>query len=171
MMKAVATAVETADRAPGQAPVQPLYLEALTLVERLHRRLLDVIKDEFDRRGRADINSVQALLLYNIGDKELTAGELRTRGYYLGSNVSYNLKKLVELGFLDHQRSRVDRRSVRIRLTPQGQEVRRIVDSLYQKHVKTVEQVGGISGEEFSTLNKSLHRLERFWTDQILYRL
>ena len=171
MIKAVATAVETAERAPGQAPVQPLYLEALTLVERLHRRLLDVIKDEFDRRGRADINSVQALLLYNIGDKELTAGELRTRGYYLGSNVSYNLKKLVELGFLDHQRSRVDRRSVRIRLTPQGQEIRRIVDALYQKHVKTVEQVGGISSEEFSTLNKSLHRLERFWTDQILYRL
>jgi DNA-binding MarR family transcriptional regulator len=141
------------------------------LVERLHRLLLDVIKDEFDRRGRADINSVQALLLYNIGDKELTAGELRTRGYYLGSNVSYNLKKLVELGFLDHQRSRVDRRSVRIRLTAQGQEIRKIVDALYQKHVKTVEQVGGISGEEFSTLNKSLHRLERFWTDQILYRL
>ena len=171
MMKAVATAVETAERSAGQAPVQPLYLEALTLVERLHRRLLDVIKDEFDRRGRADINSVQALLLYNIGDKELTAGELRTRGYYLGSNVSYNLKKLVELGFLDHQRSRVDRRSVRIRLTAQGQEIRKIVDALYQKHVKTVEQVGGISGEEFSTLNKSLHRLERFWTDQILYRL
>jgi hypothetical protein len=160
MMKAVATAVEAADHAAGQAPVQPLYLEALTLVERLHRRLLDVIKDEFDRRGRSDINSVQALLLYNIGDKELTAGELRTRGYYLGSNV-----------FLDHQRSRVDRRSVRIRLTPQGQEIRRIVDALYQKHVKTVEQVGGISNEEFATLNKSLHRLERFWTDQILYRL
>jgi DNA-binding MarR family transcriptional regulator len=171
MMKAVATAVETAERTPGQSQVQPLYLEALTLVERLHRRLLDVIKDEFDRRGRSDINSVQALLLYNIGDKELTAGELRTRGYYLGSNVSYNLKKLVELGFLDHQRSRVDRRSVRIRLTPQGQEIRRIVDALYQKHVKTVEQVGGISSDEFATLNKSLHRLERFWTDQILYRL
>src|SRR5881398_1585013 len=160
MMKAVATAVEPAERAPGQAPVQPLYLEALTLVERLHRRLLDVIKDEFDRRGRADINSVQALLLYNIGEKELTAGELRTRGYYLGSNVSYNLKKLVEMGFLDHQRSRVDRRSVRD-----------IVEALYQKHVRTVEQVGGINSDEFSTLNKSLHRLERFWTDQILYRL
>ena len=147
------------------------YLLSLKLIERLHRLLLDVIKDEFDRRGRSDINSVQALLLYNIGDKELTAGELRTRGYYLGSNVSYNLKKLVELGFLDHQRSRVDRRSVRIRLTPQGQEIRRIVDALYQKHVRTVEQVGGISNEEFATLNKSLHRLERFWTDQILYRL
>jgi DNA-binding MarR family transcriptional regulator len=171
MMKAAATAVETVGRDQSAAPIQPLYLEALTLVERLHRRLLDVIKDEFDRRGRADINSVQALLLYNIGDKELTAGELRTRGYYLGSNVSYNLKKLVEMGFLDHQRSRVDRRSVRIRLTAQGQEVRHIVDALYQKHVKTVEQVGGISSDEFATLNKSLHRLERFWTDQILYRL
>lgn len=171
MMKAVATAADSVERDQRKAQVQPLYLEALTLVERLHRRLLDVIKDEFDRRGRSDINSVQALLLYNIGDKELTAGELRTRGYYLGSNVSYNLKKLVEMGFLDHQRSRVDRRSVRIRLTAKGQEVRHIVEALYDKHVKTVEQVGGISNEEFATLNKSLHRLERFWTDQILYRL
>src|SRR6188474_2074348 len=171
MIKAVATAVETAERSAGQAPVQPLYLEALTLVERLHRRLLEVIKDEFDRRGRADINSVQALLLYNIGEKDLTAGELRTRGYYLGSNVSYNLKKLVEMGYLDHQRSRVDRRSVRIKLTDKGREVRDIVDMLYQKHIGTVTQVGGINTDEFATLNKSLQRLERFWTDQILYRM
>ena len=170
-MKTAVKPVEPADRQVRFDNIGPLYLDALTLVERLHRRLLDVIKDEFDRRGRADINSVQALLLYNIGDKELTAGELRTRGYYLGSNVSYNLKKLVEMGFLDHQRSRVDRRSVRIKLTDKGIEVREIVDNLYQKHVRTVEQVGGINAEEFATLNKSLHRLERFWTDQILYRL
>jgi DNA-binding MarR family transcriptional regulator len=170
-MKAVMQTVEPAQHEPRLDTIRPLYLEALTLVERLHRRLLDVIKDEFDRRGRADINSVQALLLYNIGDKELTAGELRTRGYYLGSNVSYNLKKLVEMGYLDHQRSRVDRRSVRIKLTAKGIEVRDIVETLYQKHVRTVEQVGGINADEFATLNKSLHRLERFWTDQILYRL
>src|ERR1700719_1193277 len=171
MMKAVAKTVEPIDRESRFEHIQPVYLEALTLVERLHRRLLDVIKDEFDRRGRADINAVQALLLFNIGDKELTAGELRTRGYYLGSNVSYNLKKLVEMGFLDHQRSRVDRRSVRIKLTERGREVRDIVSTLYEKHVRTVEQVGGISADEFSGLNKALQRLERFWTDQILYRL
>ena len=170
-MKTVVKAVEPAMHEARFDHIRPHYLEALTLVERLHRRLLDVIKDEFDRRSRNDINSVQALLLYNIGDKELTAGELRTRGYYLGSNVSYNLKKLVEMGFLDHQRSRIDRRSVRIKLTDKGREVREIVDGLYQKHVRTVEQVGGINPDEFSTLNKSLHRLERFWTDQILYRL
>jgi DNA-binding MarR family transcriptional regulator len=170
-MKNVATVAEPADRQARFDHIQPHYLEALTLVERLHRRLLDVIKDEFDRRGRADINAVQALLLFNIGEKELTAGELRTRGYYLGSNVSYNLKKLVEMGFLDHQRSRVDRRSVRIKLTDKGREVRDAIQALYEKHVRTVEQVGGINAAEFSNLNKSLQRLERFWTDQILYRL
>jgi DNA-binding MarR family transcriptional regulator len=81
----------------GSAPaVRKYYLETLNLVERLHRQLLDVIKDELDRRDEREINSVQALLLFNVGDQELTAGELRTRGHYLGSNVSYNLKKLVE---------------------------------------------------------------------------
>src|SRR2546428_707787 len=166
MLKAVAKAMEPVDREGGLEHVRPYYLETLTLVERLHRRLLDVIKDEFDRRSRADINSVQALLLYNIGEKDLTAGELRTRGYYLGSNVSYNLKKLVDMGFIDHQRSRIDRRSVRVKLTDKGREVRDIVDMLYQKHVRTVEQVGGIHRDEFATLNKSLHRLERGLVDQ-----
>jgi DNA-binding MarR family transcriptional regulator len=75
------------------------------------------------------------------------------------------------MGFLDHQRSRIDRRSVRIKLTDKGCEVRDAVDALYQKHVSTVEQVGGINADEFSVLNKALYRLERFWTDQILYRL
>src|SRR5439155_25930805 len=164
-MKAVAKMVEPADREARFDHIRPLYLDALTLVERLHRRLIDVIKDEFDRRSRSDINAVQALLLYNIGEKELTAGELRTRGYYLGSNVSYNLKKLVEIGFLDHQRSRVDRRSVRIRLTERGREGRDVVENLYQKHVRTVEQVGGITSDEFLGLNKALQRRARCWTD------
>jgi DNA-binding MarR family transcriptional regulator len=141
------------------------------MVERLHRRLLDVIKDEFDRRGRSDVNAVQALLLFNIGDKELTAGELRTRGYYLGSNVSYNVKKLVEMGYLHHARSRVDRRSVRISLTEKGQDIHGIVTGLYEKHAKTIEQIGGVMADDFARMNVSLMRLERFWTDQIKYRL
>lgn len=151
--------------------IKPLYLESLTLIERLHRRLLDVIKDEFERQGRSDINAVQALLLYNIGSSELTAGELRTRGYYLGSNVSYNLKKLVDQGFINHERSRMDRRSVRVSLSERGREVADIVDHLYERQVGTIEQVGGINGTDFEVLNKALHRLERFWTDRILYRL
>lgn len=170
-MNTLARAIEPAEVEEKAGDIHSHYMQALTLIERLHRRLLDVIKDEFDRRGRSDLNSVQALLLYNIGDAELTAGELRTRGYYLGSNVSYNLKKLVEMGFLHHQRSRMDRRSVRISLTEAGREVHDTVADLYSKHIKTVEQVGGISADDFQTLNKSLVRLERFWTDQIRYRL
>ena len=154
-----------------EGDVKALYLESLTLVERLHRRLLDVIKDEFDRQGRNDINAVQALLLSNIGNTELTAGELRTRGYSLGSNVSYNLKKLVEQGLIHHQRSRVDRRSVRVSLTEEGLRIATIVDKLYQRHTGSIEAVGGISVDEFQRMNRSLQRLERFWTDQILYRL
>jgi len=171
LMNNVAKSEEMPSRSDRIAEVRPVYLEALTMVERLHRRLLDVIKDEFDRRGRSDVNAVQALLLYNIGDKELTAGELRTRGYYLGSNVSYNVKKLVEMGYLHHARSRIDRRSVRISLTEKGEDVHKIVAGLYEKHARTVEQIGGVMTDDFARMNQSLARLERFWTDQIKYRL
>ncbi len=170
MLNAIKTQ-NVALRADPELRVANVYLETLTMVERLHRRLLDVVKDEFDRRGRSDVNSVQALLLFNIGDKELTAGELRTRGYYLGSNVSYNVKKLVELGFLHHSRSRIDRRSVRISLTEKGKEIHRIVAAVYEKHARTVEHIGGIACEDLARVNVSLQRLERYWTDQIKYRL
>lgn len=147
------------------------YLVSLKLIERLHRLLLDVIKDEFERLGRSDVNSVQALLLYNIGDAELTAGELTSRGYYLGSNVSYNLKKLVDAGYINHQRSTVDRRSVRVKLTQKGQDVCSVVNALYQRQLKSLQQVGGIATDDLEVLNKALIRLERFWTDQIRYQL
>ena len=155
----------------AETTIKPVYLETLTLVERLHRRLLDVIKDEFDRHGRNDLTAVQALLLYNLGDAELTAGELRTRGYYLGSNVSYNLKKLVDMGYINHQRSRTDRRAVKVSLTPSGKEIARIVDELYERHTYSLEHIGEIDAAGFQRMNGALRRLERFWTDQILYRL
>lgn len=161
-------ALKTTENPTG---LEPLYLEVLTLIERLHRRLLDIIKDEFDRRGRSDVNAVQALLLYNIGGSELSAGELRTRGYYLGSNVSYNLKKLVEAGYISHERCDNDRRSVRVRLTDKGREVHDVLDALYKRHLQSIEQVGGIGTGDLEQVNKALRRLERFWTDQILYRL
>lgn len=151
--------------------VKPVYLEALNRVERLHRQLLDVIKDELDRKSQRDVNSVQALLLFNIGDAEMTAGELRTRGHYLGSNVSYNLKKLVEAGYIHHARSELDRRSVRVRLTEKGREISRIVAALFERHTLSIEKVGGISATEFDTINEALQRLERFWSDQIRFRL
>ena len=170
-MKASVETAAVAATVEDQHKVKSLYAEALNLVERLHRRLLDVIKDEFDRNGRSDINAIQALLLFNIGNSELTAGELRSRGYYLGSNVSYNLKKLVELGFINHQRSRIDRRSVRVSLTDKGNEIAEVVGRLYERHIGSIEQVGGINQEEFRQMNRALQRLDRFWNDTIAYRM
>ena len=145
------------------------YLEALALVERLHRLLLDVIKDEFERLGVLEINAVQALLLFNIGDNEVTAGELKSRGYYQGSNVSYNLKKLVEMDYMHHQRCEIDRRSVRVRLTSQGREVRDIVAALFARHAEAIEMRGLIGCLTAEETNTTLRRLERYWTDQIRY--
>ena len=129
--------------AGNKQEIKHRYVEALTLIERLHRRLLDVIKDEFERQGEPEVNPVQALLLFNIGDAELTAGELKTRGHYQGSNVSYNLKKLVEAGYVNHERSNSDKRSVRVRLTPRGQEIRKKVDALYNRQVLSItDEIG-----------------------------
>ncbi|PIE15144.1 MAG: MarR family transcriptional regulator [Rhodobacterales bacterium] len=145
------------------------YLETLAMVERLHRLLLDVIKDEFERVGVLEINAVQALLLFNIGDNEVTAGELKSRGYYQGSNVSYNLKKLVEMGFMHHQRCEIDRRSVRVRLTEKGRNIRNLVGELFARHAEGLKSKGVLGDEGIEEINSSLRRVERYWTDQIRY--
>jgi len=145
------------------------YLESLALVERLHRLLLDVIKDEFERLAILEINPVQALLLYNIGENEVTAGELKSRGYYQGSNVSYNLKKLVELDYMHHQKCHIDRRPVRVRLTQKGREVRKIVCGLFQRHASGLEKAGIIGPNGMDDITFSLKRIERYWADQIRY--
>jgi DNA-binding MarR family transcriptional regulator len=145
------------------------YLDVLTLVERLHRLLLDVIKDEFERVGILEINAVQALLLFNIAENEVTAGELKSRGYYQGSNVSYNLKKLVELGYMHHQRSEIDRRSVRVRLTKKGRNVRLIVAKLFATHADGLLDRQVLDHAGLDGISTALRRVERYWSDQIRY--
>ena len=145
------------------------YLDTLTLLERLHRLLLDVIKDEFERLGILDVNPVQALLLFNVGDHEVTAGELKSRGYYQGSNVSYNLKKLVEMGYMHHQRSEIDRRSVRVSLTDKGRKLRDIVGRLFATHAEGLLQRDILDPDSMDSVSHSLKRMERYWSDQIRY--
>ncbi len=145
------------------------YLDALALVERLHRLLLDVLKDEFERLGVEDVNPVQALLLFNIGDHEVSAGELKSRGYYQGSNVSYNLKKLVDLGYMHHQRSEVDRRSVRVRSTDKGRKLRDIVARLFATHAEGLTARGILDADAMDEITRALKRMERYWGDQIRY--
>ena len=156
--------------APEESDVQEVvvpYLELLALIERLHRLLLDVVKDEFERLQIVELNPVQGLLLFNIGDKVVTAGELKTRGYYQGSNVSYNLKKLVSGGFVHHQRSTVDRRSVRVQLTEKGRRIHDVVAALLNKQARELSD--RLSGAEMCELNLELRTIERYWAETIRY--
>lgn len=145
------------------------YLDALNLVERLHRRLLDTIKDEFERLAIRDVNPVQALLLFNLADAEVSAGELRSRGCYQGSNVSYNLRKLVDLGYLHHQRSEIDRRSVRVRLTDKGRRMRDVVARLFATQAEGIAARGILDLSSLEEIVHALRRLERYWSDRIRY--
>ena len=138
------------------------YLEAIALVERLHRHFLEVVKLELEGLGIHDINNIQGLMLFNIGDAEMTVGELTLRGCYLGSNVSYNVKKMVENGYLLQQRSLHDRRSIHVRLSDKGRQLRDSLQAMHQRHVEMLAQAS-IAHEDLETLCATLRRLERFW--------
>ena len=139
------------------------YLDTVALVERLHRHFLEVVKNEIDRMGVRDINNVQALILYNIGSDEMTVGELTQRGYYLGSNVSYNLKKLIEQGYIAQARSPHDRRSVRIKLTDKGLQLHRRLDAVFEHHARELED--SVPLADLGDACDALRKLERFWDD------
>lgn len=144
------------------------YQELKRLIERLHRRFLDVLRTELTRLGVRDISSVQALLLANIGQEEMTIRDLVERGYYQGSNVSYNIKKLQDLGYLEHERSQHDKRSVTVRLTKKALDVleklrdldRRLSDHWEEDHP---------SDDQAVMAAEALRRLERTWSDYIRY--
>ncbi len=141
------------------------YYEAIQLTERLHRYFLDVLKAELDRHGIQDINNVQSMILYNIGDDELTVGELTLRGYYLGSNVSYNVKKMVENGYLEQERSVHDKRSIRVRLSAKGAKLRNVIETMLMRHEDKLSGTD-LTNDRLTQLNLTLHLMERFWASQ-----
>ncbi|HEU0070498.1 MAG TPA: winged helix DNA-binding protein [Alphaproteobacteria bacterium] len=141
------------------------YRDAIFLIERLHRHFLEVVKVELDRANIEDINNVQALILYNIGQEELTVGELTNRGYYLGSNVSYNVKKMVENGYLANERSTHDRRSVRLRLSPKGLELLTRMSEMFTRQIAALGDAN-ITEAGLKDMIRQLQVLEQFWTRQ-----
>jgi DNA-binding MarR family transcriptional regulator len=150
--------------------VQKPYYQSIVLIERLHRHFLELVKAELERRGIQDINNVQSLILYNIGTDELTVGELTARGYYLGSNVSYNVKKMVENGYLVQERSMHDRRSVRVRLSDKGLELREKLGAMFARHNDALPDAE-LNDKTLSDLNDTLLRLERFWSNRLGYAI
>jgi DNA-binding MarR family transcriptional regulator len=155
---------------PAPAPVPgPNVLQDLPrLIERMHRRFLDVVRIELTRQGINDISPVQVMMLANIGEEEISVRDLIERGYYLGSNASYNLKHLVEGGYVDRQASERDRRAARLKLSAKG---RTILEALFKLNVQMAEPLTKQESEksDFETTYRTLRRLERRWSDSIRF--
>jgi len=145
--------------------VKEVYLSLVVQLERMHRQFLEVLKLEIERIEQHDINNVQALILYNIGHDELTVGELTLRGYYLGSNVSYNLRKMTAAGFLQQHRSENDRRTVRVSLTEKGARLREQLATAFDRHID--EMTDTVAFDELMRSRENLRKLERFWLGQL----
>jgi DNA-binding MarR family transcriptional regulator len=139
------------------------YLETIALIERLHRQFLEIVKLELDGLNIHDINNVQGLILFNIGDAEMTVGELTLRGCYLGSNVSYNVKKMVENGYIVQERSAHDRRSIHVRLSEKGRALRDKLQAMHERHVAMLNE-SPLTVEDFKSAGTTMRRIERFWT-------
>ena len=146
------------------------YLEAIRLIERLHRQFLEVVKADLDGRGIVDINNIQALILFNIGDSELTVGELTNRGYYLGSNVSYNVRKMVDNNYLIQERSAHDKRSMRIRPSGKGLDLCKQISKMFDRHSTALEESSFNPGD-IKLASDSYRQLERFWAGLLNYNL
>lgn len=141
------------------------YFETIQMIERLHRYFLDVVKMELDRKNLQDINNVQAMILYNIGHDDMTVGELTLRGYYLGSNVSYNVKKMSENGYIEQERSVHDKRSIRVKLTDKGKELYALLNNMFKRHEDKLEGTK-LTPESFRDTIQNLKNIEHFWNAQ-----
>lgn len=157
---------ETANISLGES-----FLKSLSLLEQAHRRLHDVVKDDLERSGERSLTGVQALLLYEIGEGEAAASVLRARGAFAGTSLSYNVKKLQEGGYLIQTRSEDDKRTVTLKLTERGKKVRKRVAQLFDKQAAAIGPTASVRSDDLNQLNKTVSRLERFWSDQIRYRL
>jgi len=136
--------------------VHDTYVGMASLVERLHRQFLELIKVEFEELRVRDINN------FNIGDAVMTVSELTSRGCYLGSNVSYNVKKMVENGYLSHERSVHDRRTIHVPLTEKGTKLCDRLRMMHQRHVEMLKSQTAISDEDLQSAATTLRRLDRF---------
>lgn len=142
--------------------MKALYFETITLIERLHHLFLDVLKIELDRLRVFDINNIQCFILYNVGKNEMTVGEISNRGYYLGSNVSYNLKKLVENGYFIQEKSKNDKRASKIKLSDKGIKLYDKIDKLFNKQASNLKY-NGVVDENLTDTLKLLRKLESYW--------
>lgn len=145
------------------------YVQLTRMIERLHRRFLDVLRFELDRLHIDDISAPQALMLTKIEDRDVSVRDIVERGYYLGSNASYNIRQMVQAGYVAQERSSHDRRAMRVRLTEKGQDLCAKIAEFEDSQSKTLsDDPSAMSSIESAT--ETLRRIERTWSDYLSYQ-
>ena len=143
-------------------------IEFAMLSESVYRTFLDLIKYELDSAGIIDINPIQAAVLLNIVNADQIAkGDVLKKGYYMGSNASYNLNKMKENGYIDQIQSEFDKRISYLRLTDKGV---RLSDSLNEKISSHSQSIESNTSEKTTNIGKlitQLRSVENHWKKTI----
>lgn len=139
------------------------YFKLAVTCERLHRMFLEIVRRELSRLQIRDINSAQCLILYQAAheNNKLTINEFTTRGYYMGSNISYNISKMVRNGYFIQCENTDDKRSSYIKLSKKGLELYEKLDELFKDHSFDLEQ-SGTDNKDFTKLYNILNEIENF---------
>lgn len=146
--------------------MKDIYYKIILINEKLHRNFLEIIKIELHSNRIFDINNVQSLLLYNINDKEINVGELTKYGYYSGTNASYNLRKLVENGYICRQPVMGDRRVSELSLTNKGKDLWPKLDELFRLQAENLVEEG-ISESDLKNIQNTLEKIENLLSNKI----
>lgn len=138
--------------------------------ERNYKLFLDIIKREIDKLKYTDITAIQALILLNLGDNVVTISEVISRGYYIGSNASYNVKKLVKSGYITQVSSNYDKRAVLLKLTPKATTLCAKIDKSIEAQMNGLEKT--IKGKlDLKSGIEFLKTIERFWQNLLQTRI
>ena len=85
------------------------YLESIALIEKIYRLFLDVLKFELQKIRALDLNQTQAMILMYVGNQKMSISEIVEKGNFVGSNVSYNVKKLIQSKYVTQESSEFDK--------------------------------------------------------------
>ena len=77
--------------------------------------------------------------------------------------MSYNVKKMVENGYLIQERSPHDRRSFHVHAAEKGVEIYRNLSALFDAHAGELAN-NRFDKESLEAANATLNRLQQFWS-------
>lgn len=142
------------------------YFKTIVMIEHLHRLSLQVVKSELNKMKISDINNIQCFILYHLGMQEIIIADMINRGYYLGKNVSYNLKNMIKNGYVVKETKYNDNRSRSVKLSTKGIKLHKKLENLFIMQSKDFYSKC-MNKEDLDKFDNMLFKIENFFLDNI----